>query len=144
MIPSRWLLTGEPLDGYADRFADTMQKFNIEDIETPPSHVLGHNEKYRSGLVVCQRIAEVVADKGSRSFQFWLNYLLDLEKVARHNDVPPPHSTEELDTHSVGSGDPIRRVGSVGEQATSVGEQVTSVGEQVTSIGEPSIGHQCW
>ncbi|GMF48242.1 unnamed protein product [Phytophthora fragariaefolia] len=89
--------------GDADRFADTMQKFNIEDIETPPSHVLGHNEKYRSGLAVCQRIAEVVADKGSRSFQSWLNYLLNLEKVARHNDVPPPHFTEELDTHSVGS-----------------------------------------
>ncbi|GMF32396.1 unnamed protein product [Phytophthora fragariaefolia] len=85
MIPSRWLLTDEPLDGDADRFAATMQKFNIEDIETPPSHVLGHNEKH-------------------------------------------------------GSGDPTRRVGSVGEQATSVGEQVTSVGEQVTSIGEPSIG----
>ncbi|KAG3234460.1 hypothetical protein PI124_g20487 [Phytophthora idaei] len=127
-IPERRLLADEDDEEDAGD-PDTTQKFYVEDIEAPPSRVLGHNEKYRSGFAVCQKIAEMVADKGSRRFRAWLDFLTQLEGVARHNDMPP--SYRDLST-----GVEVTNSGSVGERVTNsdgVGEQITNVGEPIPS-----------
>ncbi|KAG2820669.1 hypothetical protein PC112_g11689 [Phytophthora cactorum] len=124
-IPERWLLADEDNEEDAGD-PDTSQKFYVEDIAAPPSRVLGHNEKYQSGFAVCQKIAEVVVDKGSRSFRAWLDFLTQLEGVARHNDMPPSYRDLSI-------GVEVTNSGSVGERATNS----DGVGEQITNVGEP-------
>ncbi|KAG6966743.1 hypothetical protein JG687_00004673 [Phytophthora cactorum] len=79
-VPARWLLADK--DEEPPSAFETTQKFYIEDIETPHDRVHGHNETYRSSFAVCQRIAEVAADKGSGKFRAWIDYLNMLEAVS--------------------------------------------------------------
>ncbi|RAW29142.1 hypothetical protein PC110_g14499 [Phytophthora cactorum] len=124
-IPERWLLADEDNEEDAGD-PDTSQKFYVEDIAAPPSRVLGHNEKYQSGFAVCQKIAEVVVDKGSRSFRAWLDFLTQLEGVARHNDMPPSY-------RDLSNGVEVTNFGSVSKRFTNC----DGVGEQITNVGEP-------
>ncbi|KAG3159631.1 hypothetical protein PC128_g14569 [Phytophthora cactorum] len=58
-IPPRWSLLEEPDD------ADLSCGFTIADVGTLKPRVISHNAKYKTAFAVCQRIAEVVAAKGT-------------------------------------------------------------------------------
>ncbi|KAG3197225.1 hypothetical protein PC128_g7001 [Phytophthora cactorum] len=68
----------------------------------------------------------VVADKGSRSFRAWLDFLTQLEGVARHNDTPPSY-------RDLSNGVEVTNFGSVSKRFTNC----DGVGEQITNVGEP-------
>ncbi|ETL83043.1 hypothetical protein L917_16933 [Phytophthora nicotianae] len=86
-IPPRWSLIDDeyedtnPLEKMSSRFA-------VSDVgHTRQRRVMSHNAKYKSAFAVCQRIAEVVADKGTSEFQQWLDGLQRIEQNARGNDI---------------------------------------------------------
>ncbi|KAF4137403.1 Ulp1 protease family C-terminal catalytic domain-containing protein, partial [Phytophthora infestans] len=112
-VPARWLIAEEEDDN--DEAEDTVPNFTVKDVEAPSTRVLNHNEKYRAGIAVCQKIAEVISDKGSRSFHKWISYLTKVESLARLDGAVPDLSETTM--------------------TLTVGEQVTNsplVSEEVT------------
>lgn len=99
-IPERWLIADED---DADDAAATPQMFSVHEVEVSSGRVPNQNEKYRAGFAVCQRIAEVIADKGARSFHEWLVYLKRLEDIARLDGVVPDlHEVNTVATADTG------------------------------------------
>ncbi|KAG3088452.1 hypothetical protein PI125_g18348 [Phytophthora idaei] len=78
--------------------------------------------------ILCQKIAEVVADKGSRNVRALLDFLTQLEGVARHNDMPPSY-------RDISNGVEVTNSDGVGEQITNVGEPIPA-DEDVTNSND--------
>ncbi|KAF4137191.1 hypothetical protein GN958_ATG13659, partial [Phytophthora infestans] len=138
-VPARWLIAEEEDEN--DEAEDTVPNFTVKDVEAPSTRVLNHSEKYRAWIAVCQKIAEVISDKGSRSFHKWINYLTKVESLARLDGAVPDLSET---TMTLTVGEQVTNSPQIGEQVTDsplFSEEVTNspdVSEEVTNSPDVS------